>query len=229
MRRLTIHSMLPGILWLALAGCLLAQAGTAGAKGGSPAVELTVPLGQSVSGFTFSKTGSLTYRGKPFSPAVAVRANSVSAFKIDFRKDNRFAGAISEDGDGQNSAFLLDLSSLVSTPLQQAGKWSAAQKLFWSPSGRYMLALCSYEGQRFISVDLQTKKVVEGDFLGRKETLWGIVDEPRWTERPEALAFTVNETCNAYDGANCDPERVIARYSVSLDPATLKATSRKMQ
>jgi hypothetical protein len=107
--------------------------------------------------------------------------------------------------------------------------WSGAQQVFWSPSGRYMLALCSYEGQRFIGVDVQTKTVVEGDFLGPEGKLWAITDEPRWAKGTDTLMFTVNETCSPYDEPDCDPELVLAKYTVSLNPATLKATTQKVK
>jgi hypothetical protein len=188
-----------------------------------------VPLGATESEFTFSKTGTLTYKGKPFNPAVEVKPDSVHTFRIYSSKTKGFAGAIAEDVDGQNSAFLLDLESLLSTPLQKAGKWSGAQKVFWSPSGRYMLTLCTYEGQRFIGIDLKTKNVVEGEFLGRAGKLWGISDEPHWTTGADILTFTVDETCNPYNEPKCDANRIIAKYSVSLNPATLKSMSRKLK
>jgi hypothetical protein len=122
----------------------------------------------------------------------------------------------------------LELGTLVSTPLQKPGTWSAAQRVFWSPSGQYMLALCAYEGQRFVGASLKTKKVVEGDFLGREGKRWVITDEPQWNESSDTLTFTVDETCNPYNEDNCDPERVLATYKASLDPATLKITTNKI-
>lgn len=107
--------------------------------------------------------------------------------------------------------------------------WSAAQKIFWSPSGRYMLTLCAYEGYRFISIDLQTKDIVEGGFLGREGKLWGITDEPHWITGTDVLSFTVAETCNPYNEPNCDAQRVVAKYSISLNPATLKTTGKKIK
>jgi hypothetical protein len=201
----------------------------AGTQGRPVVEELTVLLGKTLDNFAFSQSGLLSYKGKPFNPAVRVKPDSVQSFRISLHQSKGLAGAIAEDADGQNSAYLLDLGTQTATPLQKAGTWSGAQQVFWSPSGRYMLVLCAYEGQRFLGVNLQTKKVVEGDFLGPKGKLWAITDAPWWTKGADTLMFTVNETCSPYDDTPCDPERVLAKYTVSLDPATLKASAQKVE
>jgi hypothetical protein len=226
-RKLVATLLLASLLLLSRHAYLQAEAETHGS--GSTVVDLSVPIGKTVDNFTFSKNGLLSYKEKYFNPAIKVRPDSVQSFKISLLKDKGLAGAIAEDGDGQNSAYLLDLGAQTATPLQKSGTWSGAQKIFWSPSGRYMLALCSYEGQRFIGVDLQTKKVVEGDFLGSKGKLWAITDEPHWIKDTDTLTFTVNETCNPFDEPNCNSERVLAKYAVSLNPATVKATTQKVK
>lgn len=205
------------------------QAAGPKSQGESPSPELTVPLGKTAGDFTFSKSGILSYKGRAFNPAVKVRADSIQAFRISFSRDKNWAGAIAEDVDGQNSAYLLDLGTLVAVPLQKAGMWSAAYQVFWSPSGEYMLVLCAYEGQRFIGASLSTKTVVEGDFLGSGGKRWVITDEPTWYKGSDALTFTVNETCDPYNEADCDREHVLATYSVSLNPATLKMISKKIR
>ena len=215
------------VLWLLLTAQVIAQGTKDDGQGGSATPDLAIPLGKTVSEFTFSQSGTLSYKGKPFNPAVKVKPDSVQSFRISLNKDKERAGAIAEDLDGQNSLYLLELDTHSATPLQKPGTWSAAQQVFWSPSGRYMLALCTYEGQRFIGIDLKTKQVTEGDFLGSEGKLWRISDEPRWAKDADILTFTVEETCSPYDDPNCDPERVLARYSISLDPATLKATAAK--
>jgi len=196
-------------------------------QGDSATAELTVPIGKTLNNFAFSQSGFLSYKGKPFSPTVKVKPGSVQSFRISLRKSAGLAGAIAEDADGQNSAYLLDLGTQTATPLQKTGMSSGAQQLFWSPSGRYMIVLCAYEGQRFIGVDLQTKKVVEGDFLGPKGKLWAITGAPWWANGADTLMFTVNETCSPYDDAPCDPERILAKYTVLLDPATLRTSIQK--
>jgi hypothetical protein len=191
--------------------------------------EITVSLGNTVGNFTFSTGGALSYKGKSFNPSVQVKAENIQAFRISMSRDGQMAGAIAEDVDGQNSVYLLDLVALVSTPLQKPGTWSAAQRVFWSPSGHYMLALCAYEGHRFLGITLKTKRVVEGDFLGSGGKRWVITDEPQWDKSSDNLIFTVNENCDPYNENNCDPERVLATYGASLDPATLKTTASKIK
>src|SRR5215203_676983 len=87
---------------------------------GSTITELTVPIGKTVDNFTFSKSGLLSYKGKSFSPAIKVRPDWVQTFRIALRRDRGLAGAIAEDGDGQNSVYLLDLGTQTATPLQRA-------------------------------------------------------------------------------------------------------------
>jgi hypothetical protein len=214
---------LPFLVLLALQAN--AQAVEAKRQGGVALPEITVPLGKTAGNFTYSKGGALSYEGKSFKPAVQVKPENIQSFRISMSRDEQMAGALAEDVDGQNSLYLLDLGTLVSTPLQKPGKWSAAQRVFWSPSGQYMLALCAYEGQRFIGVTLKTKKVAEGDFLGRDGKRWVITDEPQWDRDSDTLTFTVDETCNPYNEDDCDPERVLATYKASLDPATHKITT----
>jgi hypothetical protein len=194
-------------------------------RSSSPAAELSVPLGQTAGGFTFSKDGSLSYKGKPFEPAVKVSPESVQKFRISLNRVRSLAGAISEDSDGLSRLFLLDLAARSSTGLPRGVEWTGAQKIFWSPSGRYLVAYFSYEEEFFVGIDLRTKKVKRGD-LGPRGRLWRLTNEPQWSKEGSALWFTVNETCDPYEETKCDSERVLARYSVSLDPATLEARRR---
>ena len=184
-----------------------------------------VPLGRTESNFIYANNGSLRYRGKNFSPTVTVNTSDVSRFKVSLLKSKNLAAAISVDGDGQNKLFLLNLSSFTSTPLQRQGMWNAAQEVFWSPSQKYMVALCAYEGERFIRIDLNTKQILEGDFLKKGNKVLSIKDNPRWIPNTDTLTFFVNETCNPYEDPNCTGDRinkVLAIYEIGIDAATLK-------
>jgi hypothetical protein len=185
---------------------------------------IRVPVGKTAGDFTYLKDGTLVFKNGPFSPPVKMSPDSVQSFKISIRKDAAFAGAIAEDSDGMNDAFLLDLTSYTSTPMQEVTQHSAAQQIFWSPSGRYMLALCAYEGQRFISVDLYARKVVEGDFLGSEGNIGTIAGDPTWVKGSDVLTFAIKETCNVYDNPDCDREKVLGTYTVALDAKTLAMT-----
>lgn len=218
---------LPFLLVLALQAN--AQVAESKGQGGLALPEIKVTLGKNAGHFTFSKGGTLLYKGKSFNPSVQVNPECVQSFRISMSRDGEMAGAIAEDLDGQNSLYLLALGTLVSTPLQKPGTWSAAQRVFWSPSGQYMLALCAYEGQRFIGANLKTKKVVDGDFLGEGDKRWVITDEPQWDEKSDALTFFIKETCDPYSADNCDPELILATYKASLDPATLKIIVKKIK
>src|SRR5262249_40251670 len=120
--------------------CSQAKAKTHGS--GPKAVKISIPIGKTVGDFTYSKNGDLSYQGKPFHPAVKVDPESVLSFRISLLKDRGLAGAIAEDGDGKNLLYLLELATRTATPLPDAEAAPAAQKIFWSPSGRYMVAFC---------------------------------------------------------------------------------------
>ena len=192
-------------------------------------VEFEIPLGSTVNSFNYSNGGVLTYNGRNFSPSVTANARDVHRFKISLLRSSGLAGAISVDVDGQNKLFLLNTNNLSSTPMQLPGQWNAAQRVFWSPSRKYMVALCSYEGQRFIGMDLNAISMVEGEFLGRGGRTWTISSEPRWLENSDVLIFNVGEYCNPYDDSctGAQINKLLATYEVRLDAATL-ALSPKM-
>lgn len=190
-------------------------------------VEFDIPLGSTVNDFTYTSSGDLLYQQKPFSPKVSVSPNDVSAFKISFLKSRNMSAAISIDGDGHNKLFLLDMSNYSSTAMQEPDMASAAQKVFWSPSQKYMVALCSYEGERFIGINLSTKRLTEGDFLGPSDKMWRISNDPYWLENTDVLVFNVTEHCNPYDDANCNSSKVLAAYEIRLDPASIKYSSKR--
>lgn len=206
-------------LWYLAAGAFLFFAGQPALHGESS--EVIVPIGRTEGGFTFTSDGSLLYHQKQFQPAFTVRTDSVRSFRISLRDDGKFAGAIAEDSDGQNSAFVLDLTGLSAIPLQPAGKWSGVQRVFWSPSGKHLVALCSYEGQRLMGVNLESRKVSDGEFLGGSGHLGVIEDEPSWYREEDVLLFILAETCDPYDAPECDASKVLARYLVMVDPETL--------
>ncbi len=190
-------------------------------------IVFSVPLGEVVNGFKFSGNGELTYDENQFSPALYVNTNNIMEFKISMVPEKHWAGAIAVDGDGQNALFFLDLTDMIATPMQ-SGKWNAAQEIFWSPSLNYMVALCAYEGERFVSFNTQTKKIIEVSLEkpnNNNQTIWHIDSELNWLEDNDVLVFEVAEYCNPYEG-NCGEDNknmniVLARYNVDLNAATL--------
>ncbi len=200
---------------------------------GTDADEFTVGLGKTVNGFNFSRKGALTYNGKRFTPALTVNVKNITEFKISMLEQKKWAGAIAVDGDGQNTLFFLDLAKMTSTPMQKRGSWNAAQKIYWSPSQKYMVALCAYEGESFVRIDTKTKSVRDVGVSytepgNNYETMLRITDEPRWSGNKDILVFNVNKYCNPYEGncgeGNRNVNRVLARYKISLNIATLKMT-----
>ncbi|MHA2642999.1 MAG: hypothetical protein V2G41_10170 [bacterium JZ-2024 1] len=190
-------------------------------------VEFEVPRGRTVNGFTFTREGILTYSGRRFSPNVAGFGGE-ERVAISFLRSRGLAGAILMDPDGQNRSFLLDVNTMSSTPSSDG--WDAAQKIFWSPSRRYMVVFCSYEGERFIRVDLNTKQVLWGDFLGSGDKTWEIRNNPRWLGDSDVLVFNVEEYCDPYGFSDtCVDEPTPVIYEVHLDAATLKLSARRIR
>jgi hypothetical protein len=214
-------------IWIGVVA-LLAGAPSVAGQTSSAAPEIVVTIGKTSGAFALSNDGSLLYRTQQFRPAIKVNTDSVRSFSIVPRKDGKFAGALAQDSDGQNFAFLLNLIDFSSTPLQAAGKWSAAQSFFWSPSGKYLLALCSYEGHRFVGIDVETRTLTEGPFLGGANRLGLVEDTPTWYEQEDVLLFLLAEKCSPYEEENCDTSKTLARYLVVLSPSSLGTSRTKL-
>ena len=185
-----------------------------------------VPIGETVSGFHYNSKGHLTYNGIEFKPAVKANKVNVPKFTISMLLPQRMAGAIAVDLDGQNFLFFLDLKNNTATPMQPVNSWNAAQEIYWSPSKRFMLAHCAYEGENFVSINTMTKKIVIMENLkpGKNfETLWMVDSEPKWLSNKDVLTFEVAEHCNPYE-MNCDEsgDTTTVRHKVRLDAETLK-------
>ncbi len=188
---------------------------------------LEVRRGDTQHGFTYDSSGQLFYNSKPFKPAI-IAPEYITAFDISLLPRRALAAAIGDDLDGQNILYLLKLGTGVAVPFQNGKvKWVAARKVFWSPSGRYLLALCAYEEQRFLRADIKTGEIVVGPFLAPKDVTrqWTIHGEPRWDGSTDVLYFEVEEFCNPFQDA-CGPDaensgKVLARHEVRLDAETL--------
>jgi hypothetical protein len=172
------------------------------------------------------------YKGADFSPPVAAATASTQHFEISHLPRRRMAGAIGWDEDGQHTLYLLRLADHSAVSFQRGNvPYVAAVRTFWSPSGRYLLALCSYEGQPFVQANLDSGAIQEGSLLGppgKPRRVWQIEGEPRWVGNTNVLGFTVDESCDPYqpddDDAGCkgaSAGRVPAVRQVDLDASTL--------
>lgn len=184
-----------------------------------------LPAESSAQGFSY-KGNKLIYQGRNLYQLKAAQPGYLQRqypkFKISLLKNRGLAAAIALDEDGQNLALLLDLNNFTATPVGQ--DW-VTPEIYWSPAGNYLLFLRSYEGERFIGIDLNTKRVRTGNFMGTKGKAWHIDNEPRWASE-NSLAFRVKESCNPYDDSatNCNQSnfnKVLAVRDVWLDAATL--------
>lgn len=182
--------------------------------------EFVIARGETTNGFTFTTDGVLLYNKAIFSPPVSARYPDIPKFKISILNSKQLAAAISLDQDGKTQLFLMDLKKGTSREIYEGG---VASQIYWSPSGKYLVVLCSYEGERFISIDLATGKVLNKDFIKPKDPkrLWRITkDFPAWAGKSDFLEFTVNEICNYYEDHECG-EKIFAVHSLKMDAASL--------
>jgi hypothetical protein len=169
----------------------------------------------------------LSYRGKAFKPGVKADSRYVPSLNIFLWQSKGLAGVIVNDGLSPNSSFILNLNNFSSISMEN----NAATDLLLSPSQKYVLVFRENEGAGFASVDLNTKRVLNGDSLGPRNKIWRIKSKFTWATNSDVLNFVVNEHCNSYDDPNCrgnQVDRVVAKYEVSLDAATLRLSSRRI-
>lgn len=187
-----------------------------------------VQRGKSVQGFSYTSSGQLLYNSKPFSPPIG-GSGDIPKFHISLSPNRAFAAAVGKDIDGQDTLHLLKLNVNTAIPLQHGGYKSVGGVIgtWWSPSGKYLIALCAYEGQRFVRANIKTGEVIDGPWLKPegKVALWAVKGEPRWDGNTDVLRLIVNETCDPYDG-DCGPDavnagKVLATHQVALDAETL--------
>ncbi len=185
-----------------------------------------ISIGKKVNGFHYNSNGTLTYNEKSFTPSITANKANVPKFNISMLLSEEIAGAIAIDVDGQNFLFFLNLQNYTATPMQPTNSWNAAQEIYWSPTKTYMVAHCVYEGESFISLNTQTKKIVKMESLkpGKNyETIWTVESEPKWLTDKDVLTFKVAEYCNPYE-VDCSKngDSAIARYNVNLNAKTLQ-------
>jgi hypothetical protein len=190
-------------------------------------IEFDVLRGKTLNEFTYSVSGDLLYKHKPFVPAVT-GTKDMARFNISIGPNHSLAAAIGKDVDGQDTLYLLKLNVHAAISFQQgSAKWVAPIRTFWSPSGKYLVALCAYEGQRFVRAEIKTGAIAEGEFLspGDRKRTWWVQNDPRWNGGTDVLYFTVNEGCNPFEDA-CGQDavnsgKVLRTHSIALDAETL--------
>jgi hypothetical protein len=187
--------------------------------------EFEIPLGKSTYGFSYSNYGELTFNGIKFTPNVISSTTNVPKFKISFLDTEQIAGAIAMDIDGQNYLFFLDLSTMTAVAMQETKSWNAAREIYWSPSRKYMVAWCAYEGEFFIRIDTESKEILTNALKSdsNQETMWQVDNEPRWSGNEDIMIFNVAEYCNPFV-IDCGDafDKVLSKFKVSLDAATLR-------
>lgn len=189
-------------------------------------VEFDVPIGRTVNGFTYTPSGTLLYQGNPFRPAIITNTTDVREFKISLLTSRKLATGISVDGDGQNKLFFMDLLRGSSLLVRRAdGIHATARRVFWSPSRRYVVAFCAYEGESFSRIDVETRNFLIGEIIGPSDKMWRVKrDSIKWIGETDFLGFTITEHCNPYDGPNCrDRNKVLAASFYSITSTVSEA------
>ena len=184
--------------------------------------EFEIALGKTVYGFTYTDEGVLLYDGKSFSPEVRANKSDVPKFKISILNSKKLAAGIGLDIDGKTYLFLMDIRRGTSREIEEG---RTAGRIYWSPSEKYLVVLCTQEGNRFIQVDLNSGNVLDKGFLKPpgNDRSWYVKDDPHWIGKTDVLEFTVNETCHYYEG-KCDGNNmnnILAVHKLKMDAATL--------
>jgi len=202
-------------------------------RAAAPQNAFDINRGVAEHGFSYEQSGSLLFNGKRFKPSVS-GTKDMPRFHIALSPGGRFAAAAGKDIDGQDTLYLLKLNVLTAVPFQRGQYRSVGGVIgtWWSPSGKYLVALCAYEGQRFVRADIKTGELVDGPWLKAtdKHVLWAVKGAPQWDGNTDVLKVTVDESCDPYDG-DCGPNavnsgKVIATHTVILDADTLALSVR---
>lgn len=190
--------------------------------------EFDVPLGKAINGFTYTNKGELMYQGRQFTPRVLASPESVPKFHMSMVKNKKIAGAIAWDMDGQSYVQQLDLASMTATPHKG---WDASYKMYWSPSYRYLVTLCYYEGSSIMSINTRTKKSDSiSDFTPDLQgIMWRIEGEPKWDGQNDILIFDIDVDVSLYGDYVEPPKGALGRYRVFLDAVTMKFLKVKIQ
>jgi hypothetical protein len=197
--------------------------------------------GASLNGFTYTQQGALQYRGRAFSPAVTANPY-VARFRISRSPSSPLAVAIADGAYGDNRLYLLDTETFVSRREINC----TPQRMLLSPSQRYMVVHCLYSHDSFVSIDLQSRRVLIGNHLGWEpavvdpndwnapsgKKIWRLASEPQWMGSTDVLTFGVDEYCTPGTSRSCTDQAAstaTASYEVRLDAATLqvRATARR--
>jgi hypothetical protein len=94
------------------------------------------------------------------------------------------------------------------------------QHTLLSPSQRYMVVHCSYSGDSFVSIDLQSRRVLIGNHLGWEPAvvdpndrnapfgtkIWRLTSDPQSTD---VLTFSVDEYCTPANSRSCTGQAAI--------------------
>jgi len=106
------------------------------------------------------------------------------------------------------------------------------------PVSANIVVYCSYSFDSFVSIDLQSRRVLIGNGLGWEPavvdpnddrnagtTIWRLTSEPQWMGSTDVLTFSVDEYCTPGTSRSCTGLAAItvtASYEVRLDAATLQ-------
>jgi hypothetical protein len=196
--------------------------------------DFEVTGGASLNGFTYTQQGALQYRGRAFSPAVTANPHNVARFSISRSPSSPLAVAISYGPYGDNRLYLLDTETFES----RREIHCTPQRTLLSPSQRYMVVHCLYSFDSFVSIDLQSRRVLIGNRLGREPAvvdpneervsgtkIWRLASEPKWMGSTDVLTFSVDEYCTPGYSGPCTGQAAITAtesYEARLDAATLQ-------
>ncbi len=208
-----------------------------------------VKLGQTINDFSFLESGELQYKGRPFNPPISLKSQFeyiTKEFKKDYKTyyewkfsisihpQGNYAGVITVDQDGKDGLTLVNLNTLSAKECNMESGMPAwgVQNIFWSPSGKYMIGQCKYEGEWFVRADLGAERFKAIERLGNGDKMWGIKSEPTWANSNDVLVFNIDEFYDPYaameTGRTKDLDKILAKYEVQLNAGDLKIIAKRI-
>lgn len=172
--------------------------------------------GETKDDLTYNQKGYLLYKNKPFVNSIKLEIQEIPKVDISLNEAKGVASAVGLDIDGKNELYFLDLVTLKSIKIGVC----PSSKVFWTPSSKYMVALCSSDFQWFVRIDLATKKTNNVELIPEGKKMLIIQSEPQWVSDNDTLSFIVAKTCNPYEDRTCTGNKInkiISRYNVLLD------------
>lgn len=180
-------------------------------------------LGRTSGPWSYSKdsTGSygrVTLMKKEFSPPVVFQHSDVRKIWVWELSGSSTSAITGIDGDGLHTTFYVDRKAMTSV----FSKDTANLGVFWSPSGRYVMSINSYEGVHISLLDSQLGIYRNGALLEANGNPLLAVSSPAWADDERHVLLSATEVVDPWStkpnsGQNVDT------HLLQIDVPSLKS------